>query len=141
MAKVKTYYDEIKGDECFFSGGRQGWEVHFRFEDVWIGTYPNQKKAKRLRPCWPFSAGDGVPASEKKLCRQEVLFGKKLRDTLAKASRNREEYSDLNARLCRVKQEELEALLAKGIKGFELGRYIRENYLTHSEAHWLFYRA
>jgi len=137
MAKVKTYWDEIKNEEFFLYGGNQGWEVHFKFENVgyWDRNSGEYKYKKSIQPQWPFF--EGVPREERALCRKEVMQKAKQRKILAQASRNLEEYRDLNAR---INRECWDDIVATGMKGFDLGKYIREKYLTDSEAHTLFWR-
>jgi hypothetical protein len=139
MAKVKTYWDEIKNEEFFLYGGNQGWEVHFRFVENWrYNPKTNEsKKIRSLQPQWPFGYGDGVPRGERTLCKKEVMQKYKQRKMLAQASRNSEEYRDLHNR---INDENWEDIVATGLKGFNLGQYIREKYLTDSEAHTLFWR-
>ena len=139
MAKVKTYWDEIKNLESHYYGGKQGFEVPLR----WTATcrYDSKTgkniKGRSLQFQWPFSYGDGVPASEKALVRKEVKLARKKEKMLAQASRNQEEFRDLYHR---VYDKNFEEIVATGLKGFALGQYIREKYLTRSEAHSLFYR-
>jgi hypothetical protein len=71
------------------------------------------------------------------LCRKEVTTARKKEKILAQASRNQEEFRDLYAR---VSDENWDAIVATGLKGFDLGQYIREKYLTDSEAYTLFWR-
>jgi hypothetical protein len=139
MAKVKSYWDEIKNDEFFLYGGNQGWEVHFRWTETSLfdrktGEF---KRRKTIQPQWPFGYGDRIPRGERTLCKKEVMQKYKQRKILAQASRNSEEYRDLHAR---INDERWEDILATGLKGFNLGQYIREKYLTDSEAHALFWR-
>jgi len=139
--KIKTYWDEIKNDEFSLSGGNWGWEVCFRFEET--NTFDRKtgefKEGKTLKPHWPSfnSGGEKVPREEKSLCRKEVMQKYKQRKMLAQASRNLEEYRDLKRR---VSKENWEDIVSTGIKGLDLGRYIRGKYLTDQEAHSLFYR-
>lgn len=139
MAKVKTYWDEIKNEESYYYGGKQGFEVPLR----WTATcrYDSKTgkdiKGRSLQFQWPFGWGDGVPASEKALVRKEVKLKRKKEKMLAQASRDREEFRDLYSRIDDVNFDEI---VATGLKGFDLGQYIRERYLTRSEAHSLFYR-
>jgi hypothetical protein len=139
MTKVKTYWDDIKDKETFYSGGSQGWEVHLKYTNVY--TYNSKthvtKESKRLQFHFPFSTGDGVSREEKSLTRKEVTFKRKKEKLLAQASRNREEYRDL---VSRVKLENWDDIVALKMTGFTLGQYIREKYLTYNEAHSLFYR-
>ena len=139
MAKVKTYWDEIKNEESYYYGGKQGFEVPLK----WVETYHyddkthTSKRGKSLQFQWPFGYGDGVPASEKALVRKEVKAKRKKEKMLAQASRNQEEFRDLYAR---VTDENWDEIVATGLKGFDLGQYVREQHLTHSEAHSLFWR-
>ncbi len=139
MAKNKTLWDTIKNDEFFLYGGKQGWEVHFRFEVVGsfnraTGEY---KRRKVLQPQWPFGYGDGVSREEKALCRKEVMQKHKQRKMLAQASRNETEYRDLHSR---INSERWEDIVATGLTGFDLANYIRVTYLTDDEVHALFWR-
>ena len=137
MAKVKTYWDTIKNDETFYHGGSRGWEVHLTREN-WIeynhktGT---SKPVSRLVWQWPFFGG--VPRAERAACRKDILEQRKKARILGQASRDREEYHDLYAR---VDSENWNDILKTGITGFALGNYIRQKYLTHNEAYSLFYR-
>jgi hypothetical protein len=139
MAKVKTYWDEIKNDEFFLYGGSQGWEVHFRRVKVghWDKKSGEHKYKESIQPQWPFSYGEKLPKGEKALCKKEVMQKYKQRKMLAQASRNYGEYRDLHNR---INNENWEDIVATGLKGFNLGQYIREKYLTDSEAHTLFWR-
>ena len=137
MTKVKTYWDKIKNDETHFSGGDYGWEVHLRREEYY--DWKKREKIFKLQLQWPYF-DKTVPRSERKKCREEVTQQVRLRRELAKASRDRSEYLDLQARIYDLSFEEKNELLKKGIKGFNLGSYIRHNYLTHAEAHSLFWR-
>lgn len=139
--KVKTFWDEIKNEEFHLYGGNWGWEVHFRFEET---TTFNRKTGefktrKSLKPQWPYfgNGSEKVPREEKALCKKEVMQKYKQRKMLAQASRNEEEYRDLYKR---INNENWEDIVATGIKGLNLGQYIRERYLTYQEAHSLFYR-
>lgn len=137
MEKVKTYWDEIKNEEFHLYGGNQGWEVLFRFTEIgyWDRKSGEYKYKKSIQPQWPgFS---GASREERALCRKEVMQKYKQRKILAQASRNYEEYRDLHYR---INNERWEDILATGLKGFNLGKYIREKYLTDSEAHTLFWR-
>jgi hypothetical protein len=140
MAKVKTYWDEIKNEEFFLYGGNWGWEIHFRFVEDWrYNPETNEsKKVRSLKPQWPFGYGsEKVPREEKALCKKEVMQKYKQRKMLAQASRNQEECRDLHRR---ISEENWDAIVATGLKGFDLGKYIREKYLTDSEAYTLFWR-
>lgn len=142
MAKVKTYWDEIKNDEVFFYGGNQGWEVHVRWETYrdWNRKTGESVVRRRLTPQWPFGYGDGVSREEKALCRKDVNLQIKKRRILAQASRNQTEYRDLMGRVYGMEESEFNKIIQTGLKGFELGNYICHNYLTDSEAHALFWR-
>jgi hypothetical protein len=137
MAKVKTYWDTIKNNETFYHGGSRGWEVHLIREN-WIEynhkTNTN-KPVSRLVWHWPYF--DGVPRAERAECRKDILEQRQRERILGQASRDREEYRDLCAR---VYKEDWDKILATGIRGFELGRYIRETFLTEAQAYTLFYR-
>lgn len=65
MARVKTYWDEIKDKETFYTGN--GWEIHMKQTEVY--TFNNKtctyKQSKRLEFCWPFRTGDGVKREER----------------------------------------------------------------------------
>jgi len=139
MAKVKTYWDEIKDQETFYYGGNRGWEIHLRWENTytWDRKTGENKVGRRLQFQFPFCPGDGVPAAEKALVRKEVTTARKKEKMLAQASRNREEFRDLYAR---ISDENWDEIVATGLKGFDLGKYIRERYLTHNESYSLFYR-
>ena len=141
MAKVKTYWDEIKNDETHFSGGTQGWEVRLLWEDDWKYDRKTGEdvKVRKLKLQFPFGPGDGVPREEKKQCREEVMLKKRLRRKLAMASRNRDEYGDLQSRVRRCSKEEKNMILNSKLKKFDLGEFIRNKYLTDREAHSLFY--
>jgi hypothetical protein len=137
MAKEKNYWDTIKNNETFYHGGKRGWEVHLRKETWTEYDYKKgaEKKVTRLQFQWPYF--DGVPRAERAECRKDILEQRKKERILAQASRDREEYRDLCAR---VDSENWNEIVKTGITGFPLGNYIRHNFLTHSEAHSLFYR-
>ena len=137
MAREKNYWDTIKNDETFYHGGARGWEVHLRKEThyMWDSKTGTEKKVTKLEFKWPYF--DGVPRAERALCRKDILAQRKKERILAQASRDREEYRDLCAR---VQSEKWDEILKTGITGFPLGNYIRHNFLTYSEAHSLFYR-
>ena len=144
MAKVKTYWDEIKNEEFFLHGGNWGWEIHFRFETT--QTYNRKtgerKTSKTLKPQWPFGdygSDRKVPREEKALCKKEVMLKHKQRKMLAQASRNQEEFRDLYSRISRISEEEWNEIVATGLKGFDLGNYIRQSRYTEREANALFY--
>ena len=142
MTRVKTYWDEIKNDEVYFHGGSQGWEVKLGWVEYWKWDQKTgeQTKTKKLELQFPFGYGDGVKASEKSQTRKEVNFQKKQRKILAQASRNRQEFEDLNNRVYRMSNEDFNDILKSGLKGFSLGQYIREKHLTEGEAYSLFWR-
>ena len=127
MTKIKTYWDEIKNHPSRFSGGKQGWEV----------IRERCPYSNKMIFIFPFSSGDGVSREEKALCRKDVKKQFELIKTLAQASRNREEYRDLYNR---VSDENWNEIVATGLKGFDLGKYISERYLTQDQAYTLFYR-
>jgi len=141
MAKVKTYWDEIKNEESYYYGGKQGFEVPLK----WVETrrYDSKtrttKRGKSLQFQWPFGCGDGVPASEKALVRKEVTAARKKEKMLAQASRNQEEFRDLYNRISRISEDEWNEIVATGLKGFDLGNYIRQSRYTEREANALFY--
>ena len=137
MAKVKTYWDTIKNNETFYHGGSRGWEVHLRkyTHYVWDKKTGEDKKVEKLEFAWPYF--DGVPRAERAECRKDILEQRQRERILGQASRDREEYRDLCER---VYKEDWDKILATGIRGFELGRYIRETFLTESQAYTLFYR-
>jgi len=138
MAKVKTYWDEIKDQESHYYGGKQGFEVPLR----WVETrrYDSKtrttKRGKSLQFQFPFYSGDGVPAAEKALVRKEVTAARKKEKMLAQASHNQEEFRDLYAR---VTDKNWDEIVATGLKGFALRSYITSKYLTNREANALFY--
>jgi hypothetical protein len=139
MAKVKTYWDEIKNDEFFLYGGNWGWEIHFEFVEDWRYNPKTggRKEVRSLKPQWPFGYGsEKVPREEKALCKKEVMQQYKQRKMLAQASRNQEECRDLHRR---ISKENWEDIVATGLRGFDLGSYIRSKYLTEREAYALFY--
>jgi len=138
MAKVKTYWDEIKDQEVFYYGGNRGWEVHFRFIETreWDRKTGDCKVKKSLQPQWPWGYQDKVERSEKSLCRNEVMRQHKQRKMLAQASRNQDEYRDLHSR---INKERWEDIVATELKGINLGNYIRSKYLTEREGYALFY--
>ena len=88
---------------------------------------------------WPFISGDGVPTSEKVLCKAEVKFQHFKDKTLAQASQNREEYRDLVERVDELSEDEFRKL-TKNMKGFDLRNYICQTYLTRAQADTLFWR-
>lgn len=141
MAKVKTYWDEIKNDECTFYGGSQGWEVKL----IWTETrkYNPKTGARRVKQLvlhWPFGAGDGVPREEKTQCREEVNFMKRRRKILAQAAQNRTEYEDLLNRVYNLSIDDFNEIIKTGLKGYELRNYIQSNCLTDGEAYASFWR-
>ena len=138
MGKIKTYWDEIKDKPTHYYGGNQGWEVHLKLEEY--SNYKTNKRTKKLVWCWPFYSGDGVPRSEKALCRKQVLFTRFKEKTLAQASLNVDEYRELWQRLRNIDEEEFKKLV-ENRKGFELRNYIQQCYLTYGEAHALFWRS
>lgn len=141
MAKVKTYWDEIKDEETHFYGGSSGWEVHLR----WVESYKwDSKKGvsvnkKRLELQWPWSYGDKLPKGEKAQTRKDVMLKKKIRKMLAQASPDREMYDNLCNRTAGLDHEQWGEIFNMGLKGFDLGNWIHRQYLTHGEAHSLFY--
>ena len=145
MKKVKTYWDEIKDEECHFYGGSMGWEVHLSWEVYWdysksrFGNGEPEKK-RQLKIQWPWSWDDKLPRGEKAQTRKDVLLQKKTRKLLAQASSNRSEFHDLNDRTYNMSPEEWDELFKLGLKGFDLRNYIQHTKLTDSEAHSLFWR-
>jgi hypothetical protein len=142
MAKVKTYWDEIKNDECTFYGGRQGWEVRMIWTENWKYNPKTGESilVKQLVLQWPFGVGDGVPGEEKAQCRKEVNFKKRRRKILAQAAQNRTEYEDLLNRVYKLSMDDFNEIIKKDLKGYELRNYIQLNYLTDGEAYASFWR-
>lgn len=143
MAKVKTYWDEIKDIEMFYYGGSQGWEVHLRYSDTYRYNPKTHesKKTQTLQFQWPFYTGDGVSREEKSQTRKDVTKSRKLERILASASIDRSEYLDLCKRTySKTNQEAVIDLYSKGIKGFALRNHIIQHFLTDGEAYSLFYR-
>ena len=143
MAKVKTYWDEIKDQETFYYGGSQGWEVHLRRQPFYIfdPKTHESKEVEKLQFEWPFYIGDGISRKEKAAIRKEVTMKRKLEKILASASINRNEYQDLRSRIDTSElEQEIIKLYNDGLKGFPLRNYIQQNHLTNSEAHSLFWR-
>lgn len=142
MAKVKTYWDEIKDEETHFYGGSMGWEVHLRWVEnyQWDSKLGTSVKKRRLELDWPFGYGQKLPIGEKAQARKDVLLQKKTRKLLAQASRDHKEYRDLNSRTYNLTPEEWEEIFDIKMKGFILGDWIRRQYLTADEAYSLFWR-
>ena len=141
MAKVKTYWDVIKNQETFYTGGSQGWEVHLRYTDVHKYNHKTHecKVVKALQFDWPFRSGDGVSREEKSQTRKDVTNARKIEKILASASIDRNEYQDLCKRAY-GRKEEIFKLYDEGLKGFALRNHIFFNFLTDAEAHSLFWR-
>ena len=141
MSKVKTYWDEIKKQSRCYYGGKQGWEVRYKSDETysWDKKTGEQIKKTTMTFIWPFSYGDGVPASEKVLCKADVKFQHFKLKTLAQASQNEEEYRDLVERVSELSEDEFKKL-TNDMKGFNLSNYICQTYLTHAQAHTLFWR-
>lgn len=116
MAKVKTYWDEIKNNETNYYGGDYGWEIRLRKEEYY---YKSEKKY-RLAFQWPF--GDGVSRAERAKCRKDVLFARFKEKTLASASANRNEYHDLCQRVGSMNEEEFAKKQVELYKPFSEGR-------------------
>ena len=137
MAKEKNYWDTIKNNETFYHGGKRGWEVHLR-KETWT-EYDHKTGTSKLvsRLVWQWPYFEGVPRAERAECRKDILEQRHRERILGQASRDRGEYRDLCER---VYKEDWNKILATGIRGFELGRYIRETFLTESQAYTLFYR-
>ena len=135
MAKVKTYWNEIKNNETHYSGGDRGWEVHLRNEEY----YSKSEQKRRLVFQWPFSAGDGVPRAEKAKCRKDVLFARFKQKTLASASANWDEYHDLCQRVGNMNEKEFKEAIGN-MTGFELRNYICDKFWTRAESFASFYR-
>jgi hypothetical protein len=133
--KVSTYWDVIKDNETHYSSG--GWEVSLR-----KNCYYDHKKDRevfKLEFVWPY--WEGVSRKERSECRKDVLVKRKLEKILASSSRDREEYRDLNQRIDTPELiQKIFDLYKGGLKGFELGKYIREGHYTMAEANSLFYR-
>ena len=143
MAKVKTYWDEIKDQETFYYGGSQGWEVHLRRQPSYRCNPKTHecKEVETLQFTWPFYAGDGVSREEKSQTRKDVSRKRKLEKILASASVDRSEYLDLCKRVCdKTKEELVIRLFSNGLKGFNLRNHINQNFYTNDEAYSLFYR-
>jgi hypothetical protein len=143
MAKVKTYWDEIKDQETFYSGGSQGWEVHLRRQSSYRYNPKTHecKEVETLQFAWPFCNGDGISREEKAQVRKDVTTKRKIEKILASASINRNEYQDLRSRIDTSElEQEIIKLYNDGLKGFPLRNYIQQNHLTNSEAHSLFWR-
>jgi 2-hydroxy-3-keto-5-methylthiopentenyl-1-phosphate phosphatase len=137
MAKVKTYWDEIKNNETNYYGGDRGWEVRLRRDSYYDKKVVVEKT--RLVYQWPFSVGDGVPRSEKSKCRKDVLFARFKQKTLASASSNRNEYHDLCQRVGSMNEEEFREAIGN-MSGFDLRNYICNKYWTRAESFASFYR-
>ncbi len=135
MAKVKTYWDEIKNNETHYYGGDHGWEICLRKEEYY---YKSEQKY-RLAFQWPFRAGDGVSRAERSKCRKDVLFARFKEKTLASASANRKEYHDLCQRVGSMNEEEFKEAIGN-MTGFDLRNYICGKYWTYSESFASFYR-
>jgi hypothetical protein len=135
MAKVKTYWDEIKNNETHYSGGDRGWEVHLKYEKY----YSKKEQKHKLAFRWPFSVGDGVSRAEKSKCRKDVLFARFKQKTLASASANWEEYHDLCQRIGNMNEEEFREAIGN-MTGFDLRNYICNKYWTRAESFASFYR-
>jgi hypothetical protein len=141
MAKVKTYWDTIKNEETFYSGGSQGWEVHLRYSDTHKYNHKTHeyKVAQTLQFQWPFSTGDGISREEKAQVRKDVTTARKIQKILASASINQSDYQDLWKRAY-GRTEEIIKLYDDGLTGFALRNHIFFNFLTNAEAHSLFWR-
>lgn len=139
MAKVKTYWDEIKGNETFYYGN--GWEIHMKWNEVYNYNVKKNatKKSKRLEFCWPFRTGDGVTREERAKVRKAVMFARFRQRVLASASANREEYRNLMQRVGNMTEQEFMDAIGE-MRGFELRNYICQKYLTHDEAFATFWR-
>ena len=143
MAKVKTYWDSIKDQETFYSGGSRGWEVHLRRLPYYRHNPKTHqyKEVETLQFVWPFYSGDGVSREEKSETRKEVTMKRKLERILASASIDRSEYYDLCSRINTPElKQEIIKLHDDGLKGFSLRNYIQHNHLTDAQAHTLFWR-
>ena len=144
MAKVKTYWDEIKDDEVNFYGGSMGWEVRLMWVDryQWNSNKRVSIKKRRLELQWPWGYGgnEKLPKGEKAQTRKDVLLQKKVRKLLAQASTNSSEYRDLNSRTYNMSPDDWDELFKLGLKGFDLRNYIQRTNLTDGEAHALFWR-
>ena len=141
MAKVKTYWDTIKNEETFYSGGSQGWEVHLRRQPSYTYNHKTHesKEVETLQFQWPFSAGDGISREEKAQVRKDVTTKRKIEKILASASIDRNEYHNLCKRSY-GRHDEIFKLYNDGLKGFALRNHIAINFWTDAEAHSLFWR-
>jgi len=141
MAMVKTYWDVIKNQETFYSGGSQGWEVHLRYSDTHKYNHKTHeyKVVQTLQYQWPFSSGDGVSREEKAQTRKDVTNARKIEKILASASVDQYEYRDLCKRAY-GRHDEIFKLYDEGLKGFALRNHIAFNFWTDAEAHSLFWR-
>tara|TARA_R110000868_G_scaffold14247_3_gene66247 strand:+ start:231 stop:671 length:441 start_codon:yes stop_codon:yes gene_type:complete len=145
MAKrAKTYWDEIKDEECHFYGGSMGWEVHLRWDENWVYDHKTDESIKKLQlklqwP-WGYSGQEKLPKGEKAQARKDVLLQKKTRKLLAQASANRSEYRELNQRTGNMSHEDWDELFKLKLKGYDLRNYIQLNKLTDGEAYSLFWR-
>jgi len=143
MTKAKTYWDTIKNQETFYSGGSKGWVVHLRRQTSYKYNHKTHeyREVETLQFQWPFSAGDGITREEKSEIRKEVTMKRKLEKILASASIDRFEYRDLCSRIDTPElKQEIIKLYDDGLKGFPLRNYIQQQYLTDSQAHSLFWR-
>jgi hypothetical protein len=140
MTKVKNYWDKIKDKETHYSGGEYGWEVHLKMNTyrVWDHKTNKEKIVSKLEYQWPYWAE--TPRAERALCRKEVLEKRKQHKILAQASRDGEEFYDLQNRVGGINSDIWNEVKELNIKGFDLGKYIRERYLTDDQAYTLFYR-
>jgi hypothetical protein len=141
MAKVKTYWDTIKNEETFYSGGSQGWEVHLRYSDTHKYNHKTHEYTRNqtLQYQWPFSSGDGVSREEKSQTRKDVTTTRKIERILASASIDQSEYQNLCKRSY-GRHDEIFKLYDDGLKGFALRNHIAINFWTDAEAHSLFWR-
>tara|TARA_R110000751_G_scaffold28319_2_gene73916 strand:+ start:2080 stop:2520 length:441 start_codon:yes stop_codon:yes gene_type:complete len=142
--RAKTYWDEIKDEECHFYGGSMGWEVHLRW-DSWTEYDCNtdqhiEKRQLRLQWPWGYRGQEKLPKGEKAQARKDVLLKKKTRKLLAQASANYSEYQELNQRTGGMSHEDWDELFKLKLKGYDLRNYIQLNKLTDGEAYSLFWR-
>lgn len=141
MAKVKTYWDEIKNKETHYYGGDMGWEVHLRYQvHHSFNIKTNEwEESRKLVWDWPFRAGDGISREEKSKTRKDVMFERARVKILAQASANKEEYRELMSRVGNKSEEEFYKIIGT-MRGFELRNYISQTQWTDAESFAYFWR-
>jgi len=121
---VKNYWDKIKKQPTYLYGG--GWEVRYEYCE----------HRKQMIFIWP--SFEGIKRVEKTKIKNEVKLQLLKLKILSQASSNRDEYLDL---INRITDKEFNEILETKIRGFALGNYIRNNFLTDAQAHTLFWRS